>query len=98
MNGTVERMLDLTTDREAEIAFLEGLFEEDCKCESAHQKAVAGPCSGVAVAKCVPGCGMVGALWCQSALDAANRSIAGGFYRCALCGSKIGECWTITLI
>lgn len=98
MNGLVEKMLDLTADREVEIALLEDLFEEDCKCDSSHIKAVAGPCSGVAVAKCVPGCGMVGALWCQSALDSANRSIAEGFYKCALCGSKIGECWTITPI
>jgi len=97
MNGTVERMLDLTTARDTEIAFLEGLLEEDCKCESLHDIRDCEVCSGDVVAR-KTACGGADFLICTNSYRWNSRVIASGIGRCRECHNPVEECWTITLI
>lgn len=88
MSPLVQEMLNTVAGH----VFLEGLLEDDCKCESSHIWGSIS-CTHIAVAR-KKGCTLEFNI-CQSSYEWNIRVIRDAIMRCDTCGENVADCWTI---
>lgn len=91
MNPLVQEMLNTVAGQDSELVFLEGLLNDDCKCETNHKVL---PCTfkvtGIATATCT---GKT-TLKCENGVKYSENSMLTGV-TCIHCDELASDCWTI---
>lgn len=90
MNPLVQDMLNTVAGQDTELVFLEGLLEDDCKCESLHTMT---ECSVTVVAK-IRSCTVPWTLKCANGIQYSRKFMAEGG-GCSGCYGLAVDCWTI---
>lgn len=93
MNPLVQDML-LAQREDLELRNLEGLLEDDCKCESAHMEPIP-TCSGDVVARKTTKCRGLDFNICSISYALNRESVESGYKVCSDCGVLTSLCWTI---
>lgn len=92
MNPLVQEMLNTVAGQDTELVFLEGLLNDDCKCESRTHNHGRVTCSGdvsALLSSCIPPLKVCSAMH-EHVTRAMNWESP-----CASCGRKTKDCWTI---
>lgn len=91
MNPLVAEMLNTVAGQDTELVFLEGLLEDDCKCETNHVEL---PCTFKVTGIVTSTCNGVTTLKCENGIRYSETHMANGGI-CLDCDQPAADCWTI---